>query len=344
MTIKIAETILLTGAGFTYNFGGFLAERMWAEIFNHPEIQRLEMIRDRVLNDFNYESIYDQILYEPTGKIFSERDRTAIKNAVYEAYKNLDDSIRKFHDSKFRKDDLYIDIKDLFNWVASDNGTAGFFFTLNQDIFVERSYQGEKPLRLPGANVHEIPRRAISSKWEYDLKEEDFITLNKDVATIQLNSLSTKEFNFIKLHGSFNWKSFDGSNAMVIGLDKENHISREPLLKRYFEIFKEVLAVPNRKLLIIGYSFCDKHVNKIIAESVDNHGLKLFVVSPESPQKFVNKFHKRDKYSPVCLWSEEYPCGKSILKGLTGFFPFKRDEGINKTLIESLRAKIKSFT
>jgi hypothetical protein len=33
LTTGITENILLTGAGFTYNFGGFLAERMWAEIF-----------------------------------------------------------------------------------------------------------------------------------------------------------------------------------------------------------------------------------------------------------------------------------------------------------------------
>jgi hypothetical protein len=35
MNIQSSENILLTGAGFTKNFGGLLASEMWAEIFNH---------------------------------------------------------------------------------------------------------------------------------------------------------------------------------------------------------------------------------------------------------------------------------------------------------------------
>ena len=32
-------SILMTGAGFTKNFGGFLANEMWAKIFNCHEVQ-----------------------------------------------------------------------------------------------------------------------------------------------------------------------------------------------------------------------------------------------------------------------------------------------------------------
>lgn len=32
--VEINEHILLTGAGFTYDFGGFLAKDMWGMIFN----------------------------------------------------------------------------------------------------------------------------------------------------------------------------------------------------------------------------------------------------------------------------------------------------------------------
>jgi hypothetical protein len=31
-----SEIVLFTGAGFTKNFGGFLAKEMWSKIFNNP--------------------------------------------------------------------------------------------------------------------------------------------------------------------------------------------------------------------------------------------------------------------------------------------------------------------
>ena len=36
--IPASNTILLTGAGFTKNFGGFLAREMWAQIHNRLQI------------------------------------------------------------------------------------------------------------------------------------------------------------------------------------------------------------------------------------------------------------------------------------------------------------------
>jgi len=39
MRTLIYKTILLTGAGFTKNFGGFIASEMWAKIFNCRELQ-----------------------------------------------------------------------------------------------------------------------------------------------------------------------------------------------------------------------------------------------------------------------------------------------------------------
>jgi len=49
--------------------------------------------------------------------------------------------------------------------------------------------------------------------------------------------------NVIKLHGSFNWRSDDGQNLMVVGTDKTAKIAAMPLLTWYAEIFKQVLSV-----------------------------------------------------------------------------------------------------
>ena len=46
------NAVLLTGAGFTKTFGGYLASEMWATILNQPEVQRspelLKGMRERL--------------------------------------------------------------------------------------------------------------------------------------------------------------------------------------------------------------------------------------------------------------------------------------------------------
>jgi len=39
------DRVLLTGAGFTKNFGGPLAREIWSLIFNNPRIQQTPSLR-----------------------------------------------------------------------------------------------------------------------------------------------------------------------------------------------------------------------------------------------------------------------------------------------------------
>jgi hypothetical protein len=55
------NAVLLTGAGFTKTFGGYLASEMWATILNQPEVQNspelLKGMRD--LENLDYEMYYE---------------------------------------------------------------------------------------------------------------------------------------------------------------------------------------------------------------------------------------------------------------------------------------------
>ncbi len=124
---------------------------------------------------------------------------------------------------------------------------------------------------------------------------------------------SSGRFHYVKLHGSQNWLSSDGKHAMVIGRNKPEQIDCEPLLDWYFKTFKQVLSFPNRRLLVIGYGFRDAHINEIIASSIAKHGLKLYVISPNDHEKFRADLHTR-------------PCGMTLWKGLSGYFPYELEE------------------
>ena len=66
---------------------------------------------------------------------------------------------------------------------------------------------------------------------------------------------------------------------MIIGTTKERMIGEHPLFAWYLEAFKWAIARGNQKLLIIGYGFRDEHINRVLLEGVQNHGLRLYILT-----------------------------------------------------------------
>lgn len=65
-----------------------------------------------------------------------------------------------------------------------------------------------------------------------------------------------------------------------MGGNKQEQIEKVPLIKRYFEIFREKLCVPGSKLLILGHSLLDSHINEIIFNSIEKYNLRFYVWNP----------------------------------------------------------------
>ena len=132
-------------------------------------------------------------------------------------------------------------------------------------------------------------------------KEYDGITANVDSAVSSI-SLS-KKFNYIKLHGSFNWRTQTGTELMVLGSKKSQQILEQPLLGWYHEVFKNLLFAGDVRLMIIGYGFGDEHVNEIIAQGIHEHGLRIMV------------WDRHQGFE----WITKKPSGDKIIAGLIGF-------------------------
>ena len=141
-----------------------------------------------------------------------------------------------------------------------------------------------KNTTLPG--IRQVPALSESSRGSRDFDENTDmvpVPMDRELARIIPSdpaAFSENEHHYIKLHGSFNWMSTSGSNAVVIGYQQDKQIENEPLLDRYFDLFKKVLFLPNRKLMIIGYGFREPHINRVIADAVENKGLRVYVISP----------------------------------------------------------------
>lgn len=297
--------ILLTGGGFSHNFGAPLASELWATIMNHGAVQSARRVRDAVLSDFDFESVYHRIM---SGD-YSPEEKAAMARGVEDAYAYVDEIVRSWG---FRADSPYpvnvYKVQELIARFAGTKAEPGFFFTLNQDLFVERHYyNGERP-HLPG--IRPRMNNWFTTHFTERIQDQDYVTLPGSEAVQNEAALFERAgFYYLKLHGSANWRSADGTRRMVIGQGKETQIHNEPLLSKYFEVFTRVLSEGDRRLLVIGYGFRDSHVNRIIGNALQKHGLRLFVMTPEPPASL----HDR-------LCQDE--SGRQIWSGLGGYFPW----------------------
>lgn len=309
---EVLQPVLLTGAGFTRNFGGYLATTMWSIIFNRPEIQRRPLLVTLLKSDFNYESAYAEVMY---GNQFSDDDKEAMETAVAAAYGQLDQNVSDFSESIVSVPPVSISrVNNFIKRCGGEEGdnARGYFFTLNQDLFVERFYSGEQSLTIPGIRK----TLSIRGRGRQDLQDDDHFTLPTGHTLPQLQKSdadklsSSGRLHYVKLHGSMNWRGSDGRGAMVIGGNKLEHIDREPLLSWYYQTFRRILSLGDRRLVIIGYGFRDPHINEVIADSIGDRRLKLYVVTPAGPEKF---------WETLLLT----PRGKDIWEGISGYFPYE---------------------
>lgn len=297
INFKSKNIVLLTGAGFTKNFGGFLGSEMWAQIFNDFEIQNCIKLRNLLQENYDFESVYSTVI---NGK-YDENDKDIIKRVVERAYRNLDDVTKDwvFNNESPHPVNWY-GWGEFINLFSGTGTEKGLFFTLNQDIFLER----KSGFRCPG-----VP---IFNNLGYDFSSKDFVTLPTEdaIEKTEKDFLSCAGLIYIKLHGSYGWKSSDGSNQMVIGKNKSVLIEKEPILKWYFDLFKNTIYEGGKKLVIIGYGFNDQHINEILVEGVKNHDLQIYIINPEPVTNLRKHFELEGHYYAL-----------PILSGLRGYFP-----------------------
>jgi SIR2-like domain len=120
---------------------------------------------------------------------------------------------------------------------------------------------------------------------------------------------------YVKLHGSYGWKAHDGSMVMVVGQGKQGKIDKEPLLRWYLSLFEDVVNEGDKNLIVIGYGFADEHINNIIANAVHDHGLRLYIISPQLPADF-----QQDLSGVHGTNTELKHRGDEIWKGLHGYY------------------------
>ncbi len=294
----MAEIFLFLGAGFAYNFGLPLAKEIWGKIFNSNLLKEYPQIEYILKREHNYENIYFKIvnsnLFEKTPDL-----QQYFKELINTIYYEMDlDLITFLRSENHNNIDLFRLMK-FINRFKTNKLNPGVIFSINQDLFIERFYMNGS-----SSNFEELIIPFVDSQWNQhneDISLVPFISksntsnigvnhtalLNPTLINNQIKKNNDNKFLYIKLHGSFDWRYKENEDVMIIGVNKLQLIKKYKVLNENFNMFQKTIQHKNNKIkiLIIGYSFNDQHINDILKNSKAD----LYVIDPQEPRDFYNK-------------------------------------------------------
>jgi len=183
--------------------------------------------------------------------------------------------------TRFHEDPEFRAPADTRYWLRGFLQRFQYVFTTNQDTLLESLYI---PFvgPMPFGRAH-IPGMRFSNPSSFQGHVYDRIAqMEPNPSDFTLNG--AVQF-YIKLHGSCNWvESSSGGRILIMGGQKTVAIGRFPVLTFYHDQFRALVTRPGTKLMVIGYSFSDEHINDVILDAALNHKLELFIVDPSGLQ------------------------------------------------------------
>ena len=289
-----ANCLLLLGAGFSKNWGGRLAREITADLQSRLQDNSYAL---ELLNRTNFEDALTTVqgIYAQSASQENERQLNAMQEALLDAFSAMNEVFETMGTMEFSSD-IARSIRALL---------VGFdaIFTLNQDLLIELNYLNEdaalwyekkwQGYHLPG--LRPIQQQSAANR------RTKFTWVPNAPFEINLNSQP-----YFKLHGSIAWQTTDGLPLLVIGRDKVGTIRHHPILHWNSEQFKQFLARPNTRLMVIGYSFTDDHINETIVNAHQNGSLKLMYLVHPAGKDILEKHPKAAIKVPQPL--QEIPC------------------------------------
>jgi len=286
--------ILLTGAGFSRNWGGLLANEAFEYLLGCPQAdmdlrQFLWEVKNR---GGGFEDALTQLqgAYDAEFSPQIEQNLRNLTSAVYTMF--LDMSIG-FAGRQFEPQN-----KSVGMMVGAFLSQFDAIFTLNQDTLLEQKYFGN----VIGGKYGDCYTPGIkktASKWGVGSIAKSISLQAPDPDNFRL---IPDKLPYIKLHGSCDWVYDERNLLLILGGNKAANIDKHPILKWYHSIFSADLSKPGTRLMIIGYSFNDEHINTTIRKAVEAHGLTIFIIDPSG----IDVFDKRDSRAQITQPIGEY--------------------------------------
>jgi hypothetical protein len=265
---KVVRRILLTGAGFSRNWGGWLASETFEYLLGSEHVD--DGLRARLWDSKERGNGFEDVLAE-----LQAMSESGTNVQCEQELENLTDAIIA----------MFADMAEGFTTVLPDEESgrdvrtflANFdaIYTVNQDTLIEQNYTGGfgyggrvANCRTPGVTPID-PNLGKHRTWKQ--------SYTPDPGNFTIRAQTQP---YIKLHGSYNWTYGERNFLLVLGGNKVAGIEKHPLLAWYHNLLREELRRPNTRLMVVGYSFNDSHINAAILEAAKETDLRVFIVDP----------------------------------------------------------------
>ncbi len=284
------NTIVLTGAGSSFGIGkteikGMTMKKLWEEIVNKCGKESIEKLGKKInykidditrvnLEEFlSHASLY-LLLYHDTDsevkEIVNKIKQIIISNCTIIMPEDAPhkEFLKRITARKLKHNRLKL-------------------FTTNYDMLFEQA-ANECGFTMIDGFTFTFPRVFNGNNYDYD------IVIRKNSRITAQENYAGKVFHLYKLHGSLDWEKDEESgqirkcdfanNKMPVMIFPSSIKYETSYEQPFFEMmsrFQTELRMDNALLIIIGYSFGDKHINSMIFEALElNHSLQLIIVDP----------------------------------------------------------------
>jgi hypothetical protein len=268
--------ILLLGAGFSRNWGGWLASEVFEYLLGHPNIMINNDLKQLLWN--NQKGGFEEALAELQGKadlnITDRKNLESLELAISDMFSEMNNAFKNIPDWNLKGEN-----KSIVNFLKKFDA----IYSLNQDLLLEYHYiESSDKGRLRHIKIH-------GAKVANPFTPTHEWALSKLSAEIT-NNVPTNFQPIYKLHGSSNWVDSNGKPLLVLGGKKNEIINKLPILSNYQKQFAVDLNILNTRLMIIGYGFGDVHINDSIVSGM-LQGLEVFNINPSGIEQLLTLFN-----------------------------------------------------
>lgn len=269
--------ILLTGAGFSRNWGGWLAKEAFEYLLGCSGVTPViatELWKAKT-NGSGFEGAleslrglnvtYKDVRHETELKTFEDM-LLGMFNTMNSSYATVDFEPGRAPSQLGPQPTFVRDFLCRFDKI----------FTLNQDTLLEQHYRDSDlregsagrwlAFQTPGLVEIKVGGTTYAKPGVYKPASPPF-------------SVSDRNQPYFKLHGSSNWRTRDNSSLLIMGGNKSANIAASEILYWYEQELRNALRSPGARLMVIGYGFADTHINNHIRDGAAA-GMKLFVIDP----------------------------------------------------------------
>ncbi|MCM0599119.1 SIR2 family protein [Periweissella fabalis] len=159
-------------------------------------------------------------------------------------------------------------------------------FTTNYDLFIEKAMD-----EILTENMHIVFNDGANGYFKRYLESYNYNKTTAYRGQFQNNISEVPSISLVKPHGSINWQKIDDKKVQIMKsvvekpfiVKPDGHEPRNTFENQHYyamlRLFQQELEHESSILIVIGFSFGDEHIKKMVTNALANPSLKVYILA-----------------------------------------------------------------